>query len=1701
MKQSNANKAVSVLLAVAMCPMMVPTAAFAAEDSTQPGASAVIEQQVDVQVDKAAEPVVDAVEEAGAVLLAPQAGDESATPVVQAAEDEPESNSSTVATVGETPYGSIEQAIAAWAKSGGTLTLLKDADDASTQTSSKYTIKTADATLDLAGHKLSLGKNYFDVSGAVCFTLKDTGTDGCLTTNNSSKLIGINNAKASFVMEGGALSRDASLSNQSLKLERSGASAKVIAGSIDTVFVTGGASLQFGDESSESTPSITNQLTIGGATSAINLVKGYVKSLDASSNKLAQVKEGVRFGGDYSSKLPASFKLELAPGSDGEYIVVALTSEDPDAAAQVTKEDGSIAVYLSAKDAVNYIKDNGGTMKLMKDESLSATSFTFTANATIDLNGRVLSSSFSTSGNSKAAFIIDDKSSLAIKDSSAAKSGALQGTGSVGQLILVKGHLSLEGGSIENNTSGFKAYLVYMNLAGASFNMSGGKLSSVSTSKYNTYISNGTFNVTGGSIKGGTYGLAASGTASVNLSSGEIGKMLVSGGKLTVGEVGGSTAAPVIDELKIQSSPTVVLNSGTIKTGSAVAGFLFSENSSFSESLLFGDKSFKEHFPGRRVLTEVSGGNYRVVDGNSDAAIEISPAEGDSVSYVTMAEALKNVKSGDTVKLLKNADISDIGYKVEGTSESKIDVTIDLNGCDLKAANNKTGRIYVHYATLTIKDSSESQAGRIYSESPYSNENNTGLIDVYGGKLVLESGNIDAASAYSNPKTDGQYAVGVYEWGDPGEVVVDGGTIKAGFFCIAGTGISDYNTGKWNTKIVINGGTLESTADYAIYNPQIGTVGINGGKVTGAVGGVCLNRGSLVVSGGTISSGGQSASSDSGDGTAGAPAAAISANAAYDSVDVAITGGTITAEGESSTIAAGTKNEASISVSGGSFNKAVDEAYCAEGFAPAENTNAEGNVTYGVEKKPVAEVNGMQYKELQAAVDAAQSGETVKLLENVDPDDTVAVSGKSITLDLNGKTIANTKDIWNLETDSWSLVSVREGGILTINGDGALKAKEDDCYSLDVQDGGSLVVNSGTYVGNIHAVYVERGKVVINGGSYSIQQTYYVDPSKPYEFVLNCFDKNRADGTASITVNGGTFDKFDPFNNCAEGAGNNFVSPGKGVNATTAADGTVSYEVADGVAQVVDASGKSVDVYEAIQAAIDAATDGQTVKLTGDVSLDEFVAVTDSSKTVTLDLNGKTASRGDGNAIVVNDGKLVIKDGTAEQPKVDKATVSGYSGGLLRNSSAQECISVLGGGELVLESGMIQNEAGTAIYVVGNQNPEGAANVSPVASTVTVKGGCVKSQEYGIGVAGRGAVLNVEGGVIEALDNAAVGGNGTNDGSRYDGGTTINISGGNLVGHIISSGYIACGVYHPQKGQLNITGGSIYADGGVGVLLRGGDVNITGGEITATGTNNGKIGDSNVISNCYGVYVDGSAGYYGAKQDGFGVSVSGNASVSADAGVPALIVSNKDDGTTKAAASVSAGTFSSAIDGEYCADGFTPAASKDADGNVTYGVAKGLTNFWGGSLRIDKYQNTDGTFNTDKADLRFGFNFDLPEGAERKAFGFKWGLAADSLTHEVEGKNTRDAVNERLDSDPAGITGTVTNLVITGIPSSYYANTLYAQLWVTYELGDVEYTITTDVQSRSINGIASAIVKNGSAGSNEYNYATALLKPWQEGLD
>ena len=175
---------------------------------------------------------------------------------------------------------------------------------------------------------------------------------------------------------------------------------------------------------------------------------------------------------------------------------------------------------------------------------------------------------------------------------------------------------------------------------------------------------------------------------------------------------------------------------------------------------------------------------------------------------------------------------------------------------------------------------------------------------------------------------------------------------------------------------------------------------------------------------------------------------------------------------------------------------------------------------------------------------AATAGGDVKLESAIDFTQVVTVdNNKTLTVDLNKQNVANAADLWDKTPDQWSLFSVRRGSTLTLKGDGEVIAKANDCYAVDVQDGGHLVIEGGHYNGNIHAVYVEEGTAEIKGGTFEVQQKY-PDADKADEFVLNCLDENRKNGTAKIIVTGGTFIGFNPGDCKAEGNGTNFVAPG-----------------------------------------------------------------------------------------------------------------------------------------------------------------------------------------------------------------------------------------------------------------------------------------------------------------------------------------------------------------------------------------------------------------------------------------------------------------------------------------------------------------------------------------------------------------------------
>lgn len=278
-------------------------------------------------------------------------------------------------------------------------------------------------------------------------------------------------------------------------------------------------------------------------------------------------------------------------------------------------------------------------------------------------------------------------------------------------------------------------------------------------------------------------------------------------------------------------------------------------------------------------------------------------------------------------------------------------------------------------------------------------------------------------------------------------------------------------------------------------------------------------------------------------------------------------------------IPAGKLSETHVSNLSATFKGASDHVVISVPSAKVQanyRTNIVGNlltdqVVFNVEivpafEQPDEDIDLQNISKLSALKALFANGGTAKLVEDITVDETLAVpAGKEVILDLNGHEINNAEDLWNDATGDWSLVSVR-GGRLTIKGDGLLKAKENDCFAVDVQGGGHVIIEDGEYISNVHAVYVLVGSAEIRGGKYSVQQKYQ-DPAKADEFVLNCYDANHRDGTAKIIVTGGEFVSFNPADCWAEGAHTNFLA--SGYVSSKISDTPETYKVAEAPTVVV----------------------------------------------------------------------------------------------------------------------------------------------------------------------------------------------------------------------------------------------------------------------------------------------------------------------------------------------------------------------------------------------------------------------------------------------------------------------------------------------------------------------------------------------------
>ena len=500
-------------------------------------------------------------------------------------------------------------------------------------------------------------------------------------------------------------------------------------------------------------------------------------------------------------------------------------------------------------------------------------------------------------------------------------------------------------------------------------------------------------------------------------------------------------------------------------------------------------------------------------------------------------------------------------------------VTIDLNGKTITGTDNETKS----YGLININPGAELT-----------------INDATGnGAIKLTATNNREWNAYSSVISNQR-----------GKLTVNGGTIEH----LGGTdmayGIDNLTNGKGTkAETIINGGTVKSTYR-AIRQFLNGTEAQN----------------ILTVNGGTIEGTNKSIWMQEANANANNGALTVAAGAAIKGdVYLFVTAGS-------------TEWPVSVSIAAAALQ---GESKVVTGNVPAGYDVAEVNGTYGV-YTGVAKIGTAYYETLKAAVEAAQAGETITLIDNVEASEVILL-GKSLTINGNGyKVTSNATRVFRATTSNTEItlndvnmvntaVRVGTNDIRGISVDDVtgVKLTLNNC-SVDFTDASA---NDWTYAVNV--VGGSGHVVTVNGGAYEGAN------------VINVRGANQ-----TVTVKDATLTSLYPNNGLYFGAciyvvqneNSSVVATGNTFNGDNAKAFNIGYtpieesDNIDNTKYVVAMIGDAY--YTSIQAAVEAAENGETIKLTQNVKMDTKTLATQNDgyatiinvagKAVTLDLNGKT---------------------------------------------------------------------------------------------------------------------------------------------------------------------------------------------------------------------------------------------------------------------------------------------------------------------------------------------------------------------------------------------------------------------------------------------------------------------------------------------
>ena len=554
-----------------------------------------------------------------------------------------------------------------------------------------------------------------------------------------------------------------------------------------------------------------------------------------------------------------------------------------------------------------------------------------------------------------------------------------------------------------------------------------------------------------------------------------------------------------------------------------------------------------EHPEVARMWTEIEG--LRATLSELAAEVTDPAATVNGTGYETLQEAIGAANAGDTVTIAKDLALT------EGITVAKA-ITLDLGGKKLTASGCSAVTVTgasatVRGGTIEVSAGSDTYAVTVGASGSLSTESVTIIghgasgVLVNGGSYVKRLTNIQATDGFGIRVVNGGSAsheggmvvanYGVFVAGSGSTFNMNGGDISAAGFGITGNGLA-ANGG---TTINISGGSVSSTDSIAVYHPQAGPLTVSGGSLSGTYGGIGIKSGTLTVTGGTIAgtSGGAYVDGESnGNGiNVSGSAIHVDSRAGYaGGMNISISGGTLSSNngyaidevsgGGSSQISSlsviGGSFRAALgsirlapganaSVSGGSFSHEVPAEYCATGFV-CDGENGSYDIVRA-DSIVEAQIGDTTYKTLAEAIAAAKDGDTVVLLRSVSVDgEGIVVSGKAITLDLNGKTITGSG------ITGAAVVSAAGGSAVTVLGNGGTVTGSDSPALATT--GGSLVVSGGSYRGNTTGcINAQQGAITVYGGTFGCE--YAEGPGVWY--VL-------AGDAASFKIYGGTFLNAEP---------------------------------------------------------------------------------------------------------------------------------------------------------------------------------------------------------------------------------------------------------------------------------------------------------------------------------------------------------------------------------------------------------------------------------------------------------------------------------------------------------------------------------------------------------------------------------------------